>query len=107
MAQEIDYDAGVESEWLDIRPLDPTVVMKITSWGLEESRYTRRDGKKRQDVVLAVDVAGEQLKWRLNAGARRACKAAGAKVGDVIRVTRHEDTVVDGRTESNWTVEVA
>ena len=105
--KEIDYDAGVESEWLDIRPNDAEVDLVVVDWGMEPSRFKTANGKQREDVVLVCDVAGETLKWRLNIGARRALKDAGVKVGDHVRVNRDDDVIVDGRTSSRWRVEVA
>lgn len=107
MSKKIDYSEGRRgSEYLTIRPGDQEVTMLVVDSAIEPSKYTDVGGQPRQDVVLIVDVDGEARKWRLNAGGNRALDAAGVEVGDLIRVARREDAVEDGRTLSQWGIEV-
>jgi hypothetical protein len=86
--------------YLTIRPNDPTVEMKVLDSTVEPSKFGR------EDLVLIVDVGGQEHKWRLNTGANRALDDAGVDVDDVIYVTRGDDLVEDGRTQSQWAIEV-
>jgi hypothetical protein len=100
----IDY-GNTGGLYLDVRQGD-ALELTVTGWTKEQSKFTDSTGAPREDLVLEVEADGEAKRWRLNAGARRACREAGVDVGHRIRVKRDEDTVVNGRTQSNWEIEV-
>jgi hypothetical protein len=98
-------DGLPESSWVKITPGD-RVQLKVIDREIRPSSLRKRaDGTPADEIVATVEVDGEVKSWTPNAGALRALESARVANGDVIRVERGADTMSNGFTVSNWTVE--